>query len=91
MSGRLLMLGSSSTCDHACDDFNIITGCLNGRKGRLLTCGASVRWNSRVSIAMAVGTLIFASCCPRQFLQKAWQDQLVRQCGICICYAAEIA
>ena len=25
-------------------------------------------WNSRVSIATAVGTLILASCCPRQFL-----------------------
>ena len=33
-----------------------------------LTCGARVMWNSRVSIATAVGTLILASCCPRQFL-----------------------
>ena len=33
-----------------------------------LTCGAKVMWNSRASIATAVGTLILASCCPRQFL-----------------------
>ena len=39
-----------------------------GSQRSTLTWGASVRWNSRVSIATAVGTLILASCCPRQFL-----------------------
>lgn len=36
--------------------------------GYYITCGARVMWNSRVSMATAVGTLIFASCCPTQFL-----------------------
>ena len=32
-------------------------------------------WNSRVSIATAVGTLILASCCPRQFLHAGAVSQ----------------
>ena len=38
-------------------------------------------WNSRRSIATAVGMLIFASCCPRQFLQII----LIHQYRCCLC------